>query len=95
MREGNVRESEKATQVHEALQAAQAASPSNALPILNGLIGLVRTDSGEQPLEVDEARSAAFLAICEVGKALHRGQPTGPLWDTALATTERWLALVS
>jgi hypothetical protein len=94
-REGDVTESEKARQVHAALQAAQAASPSDALPILNGLIGLVRTDSGEQPLEVDEARSAAFLAICEVGKALHRRQPAEPLWAAAVVTTERWLALVS
>ena len=32
------------------------------------------------PLEVEEARSSAFMAICEVGKALHRGQPAEKLW---------------
>ena len=42
--------------------------------MLNGLAGLVKSDS-EQPLEVEEARSGAFLVICEVGKALDRGQP--------------------
>ena len=88
-------EAEKARQVHEALQAAQAAQPDAALPILNGLIGLVSSGSGDQSLEVDEARASAFLAICEVGKALHRGQPTGPLWGAAVTATEHWLALVS
>ena len=94
-REVDVTESEKASQVHVALQAAQAASPADALPMLNGLVGLVSSGSGDQPLEVDEARASAFLAICEVGKALHRGQPTGPLWTTAVGAAERWLALVS
>jgi len=89
-----VTESEKARQVHAALQAAQVEAPDAALPILNSLIGLVSSNSGDQPLEVDEARSSAFLAICEVGKALHRGQPAGPLWAAALAATDRWLALV-
>ncbi len=88
-------ESEKASQVHAALQAAQAASPDAALPMLNGLIGLVSSESGDQPLEVDEARASAFLAICELGKALHRGQPAGPLWPPAFAATERWVALTS
>jgi hypothetical protein len=87
-------EAEKAEQVFRALQAAEQAAPDAALPILNGLIGLVRSDSSEQPIEVDEARSAAFLSICEVGKALHRGQPTACLWPTAIAATERWLALM-
>jgi hypothetical protein len=90
-----VTESEKARQVHAALQAARVAAPDAALPILNGLIGLVSSESGDQPLEVDEARSGAFLAICEVGKALHRGQPTGPLWSAAITATDRWLALVT
>jgi hypothetical protein len=94
-REVDVTESEKALHVHAALQAAEAAAPDAALPILNGLIGLVRSEGGDQPLEVDEARSSAFLAICEVGKALHRGQPAGPLWTTATTATERWLALVT
>ena len=88
-------ESEKASQVHATLQAAQAASPDAALPMLNGLIDLVSSESGDQSLEVDEARASAFLAICELGKALHRGQPAGALWPPALAATERWVALTS
>ena len=94
-REVEVTESEKAQEVQVALQAAQTAAPDAALPILNGLMGLVRSESGDQPLEVDEARASAFLAICEVGKALHRGQPTGPLWGAAVTAAERWLALVT
>ena len=87
-------EAEKAEQVFQALKAAEQAAPGAALPILNGLMGLVRSDSGEQPLEVDEARASAFLSICEVGKALHRGQPASSLWPTAIAATERWMALL-
>ena len=49
-----------------------------ALPILNGLVGLVQ-GGGDQPLEIEEARSGAFLAICEVGKALHRGHYSLPM----------------
>ena len=37
------------------------------------------------PLEVEEARSSAFLAICEIGKALHRGQPADRLWASAIS----------
>jgi hypothetical protein len=62
------------------------------LPLLNGLIGLVQ-GGGEQPLEVEEARSSAFLAICEVGKALHRGQPAERLWESAIAAAEKWKSL--
>jgi hypothetical protein len=87
-------EAEKAEQVFRALRAAEYAAPEAALPILNGLMGLVQGDGSDQRLEVDEARSSAFLSICEVGKALHRGQPTGSLWPTAIAATERWMALV-
>jgi hypothetical protein len=87
-------EAEKAEQVFQALKIAEQAAPGAALPILNGLMGLVRSDSVEQPLEVDEARSSAFLSICEVGKALHRGQPVSSLWPTAIAATERWMALL-
>jgi len=87
-------EAEKAEQVFQALKSAELAAPDAALPILNGLMDLVRSDSGELPLEVDEARSTAFLSICEVGKALHRGQPTESLWPVAVAATERWMALV-
>jgi hypothetical protein len=85
-------DSEQAAKVIEALKAAEREPAQTALPILNGLVGLVQGD-GEQPLEVEEARSAAFLAICEVGKALHRGQPTGGLWASAIDATERWMSL--
>ncbi|WP_407180611.1 hypothetical protein [Bradyrhizobium sp. STM 3562] len=63
------------------------------MAILNGLMGLVRSESGNQPLDVEEARSTAFLSVCEVGKALHRGQPVGSLWASAIAATEHWMAL--
>ena len=68
-------DSEKANKVIEALKAAEREPPQAALPMLNELASLVQGE-GEQPLEVEEARSSAFMAICEVGKALHRGQPT-------------------
>ena len=87
-------EAERARQVFQALKAAEQVAPDAALPILNGLMDLVRSDTGEQGLEIDEARSSAFLSICEVGKALHRGQPTSSLWPTAIAAAERWMALV-
>jgi len=87
-------EAERARQVFQALKAAEQVAPDAALPILNGLMDLVRSDTGEQALEIDEARSSAFLSICEVGKALHRGQPTSSLWPTAIAAAERWMALV-
>jgi hypothetical protein len=60
--------------------------------MLNALAGLIQ-GSGEQPLEVEDARAGAFLAICEVGKALHRGQPADGLYATAIDATERWLRL--
>jgi hypothetical protein len=85
-------DSEKAAKVIEALKAAEREPAQIALPILSGLIGLVQGD-GEQPLEVEEARAGAFLAICEVGKALHRGQPTDRLWASAIDATQRWLSL--
>lgn len=85
-------DSEKAAKVLEALRAAEREPAQNALPILNGLVGLVQAE-GEQPLEIEEARSTAFLAICEVGKALHRGQPADRLWASAIDATERWLSL--
>ena len=81
-----------AARVMEALKAAEREPAQIALPILNGLIGLVQGDR-EPPLEVAEARSSAFLAICEVGKALHRGQPADGLWAVAIGATERWMAL--
>jgi hypothetical protein len=84
----------KAAKVLEALKAAEREPAPTALPMLNGLVGLVQGDH-EQPLEVEEARSGAFLAICEVGKALHRGQPADNLWAAAIDATERWMALAS
>ena len=85
-------DSEKAATVLEALKAAEREPAPSALPILNGLVGLVQ-GGGEAPLEVEEARSAAFMAICEVGKALHRGQPADRLWASAINATERWKSL--
>ena len=83
---------EKATRVLDALRAAEVQPAPLALPLLNGLVGLVQ-GSGEQSLEVEEARSGAFMAICEVGKALHRGQPADQLWAVAIGATERWMSL--
>jgi len=85
-------ESEKAREVLAALKLAEREPAQAALPILNGLVGLVRGEQ-EQRLEVEEARSSAFLAICEVGKALHRGQPPDGLWAAAIDATQRWMAL--
>ena len=85
-------DSENAAQVIEALKAAEREPPPAALPMLNALVGLVQ-GGGEAPLEVEEARSSAFLAICEVGKALHRGQPADRLWASAIEATERWMSL--
>jgi hypothetical protein len=89
-----VTESDKARQVLATLTSAEAAAPEAALQMLNRLIGLARSESSDQPLEIDEARSRAFLSICEVGKALHRGQPTDPLWTAAVTATEHWLKLL-
>jgi hypothetical protein len=84
-------DAEKATQVLDTLKAAEQAPPQAALPMLNGLIGLVQ-GGGPASLEVEEARAGAFMAICEVGKALHRGQPTDGLWSSAIDAAERWKA---
>ena len=86
-------DSEKAIAIIEALKAAEHEPAAVALPILNGLVGLVQAH-GEAPLEVEEARSSAFMAICEIGKALHRGQPADSLWASAIGATERWQSLV-
>ena len=86
-------DSEKATAIIDALKAAEHEPAQVALPILNGLVGLVQAH-GEQPLEVEEARSSAFMAICEIGKALHRGQPADGLWAPAINAAERWKSLV-
>lgn len=85
-------DSETAQKVFEALKLAEQAPPQEALPMLNALAGLVQ-GGGERPLEVEDARASAFLAICEVGKALHRGQPTDGLYATAIDATGRWLRL--
>jgi hypothetical protein len=85
-------DAEKAAKVLEALQAAEREPAEVALPMLNSLIGLVQAH-GEQPLEVEEARSSAFMAVCEIGKALHRGQPVDRLWAQAIDATERWKSL--
>jgi hypothetical protein len=85
-------ESEKAAKIVETLKAADREPAQIALPILNGLAGLMRGDL-EQPFEVEEARANAFLAICEVAKALHRGQPADHLWPPAIDAAERWMSL--
>ncbi len=85
-------ERETARHVLDALKLAEPKPAQEALPILNALIPLVQR-GGDQSLEVQEARAAAFLAICEVGKALHRGQPTDGLYAAAIAATGRWMAL--
>ena len=85
-------DAEKATTVLDALKAAERATPQAALPMLNELVGLVQAHA-EQPLEIEEARSGAFMAICEIGKALHRGQPADRLWASAISATERWKLL--
>lgn len=85
-------DAEKADKVLEALKAAEREPVQVALPMLNGLVGLVQAN-GEQPLEVEEARASAFLAICEIGKALHRGQSADRLWASAIDATQRWKSL--
>ena len=85
-------DAEKAATVLDALMAAERATPQAALPMLNELVGLVQAHA-EAPLEIEEARSGAFMAICEIGKALHRGQPADRLWASAISATEKWKAL--
>ena len=85
-------EADKAAKVLETLKTAARSPAHAALPMLNALIGLVQAD-GEAPLEVEEARSTAFMAVCEIGKALYRGQPAGHLWAKAIDATERWKSL--
>jgi hypothetical protein len=85
-------DSEKAAKVIELLKAAEREPAQLALPMLNGLLGLAQADQ-EQPLEIEEARANVFLAICEIGKALHRGQSATHLWAPAIDATERWMSL--
>ena len=82
---------EKAAKVAETLKVAQTEPAAQALVLLNELVGLVQGD--EHPMEVADARSSAFMAICEVGKALHRGQPADKLWSVAIKAAERWMEL--
>ena len=86
-------DAEKAAKILQALTAAEHEPATVALPMLNALVGLAQADGGEQPLEIEEARSSAFMAICEIGKALHRGQRADHLWQTAIDATERWKSL--
>jgi hypothetical protein len=85
-------DAEKANKVLEALRAAEREPAAAALPMLNALVGLVQSDA-PAPLEIEEARASAFMAICELGKALHRGQPADRLWQPAISATERWKSL--
>jgi hypothetical protein len=85
-------DSEKAATVLKSLKAAEGEPAQTALAMLNELVGLVQ-GSGEQELEVEEARSGAFMAICEIGKALHRGHPADRLWASAISATEKWKSL--
>ncbi|CCE08415.1 conserved hypothetical protein [Bradyrhizobium sp. STM 3843] len=87
-------ELEKAEHFLSVLTSAQAAAPQTALQLLNGVIGLAKSAGGTESIEVDEARASALLAICEVGKALHRGQPTEALFAKAFTATEGWVSLV-
>src|ERR1700744_5750707 len=90
--ERSMSEREAAQQVLDALRLAEQKQAAEALPLLNGLIPLVQ-GGGSQELETEEARSSAFLAICEVGKALHRGQPEYAAFAAAISAAERWVAL--
>jgi hypothetical protein len=85
---------ENAAKIIEALKAAEQEPAQTALPILNALVRLSQ-GGREQSLEVEEARANAFMAICEIGKALHRGTSADDLWAPAIAAAERWLSLVN
>ena len=85
-------ERQAAQEVLDALKLAEQKPAQEALPLLNGLIPLVQ-GGGSQELEAEEARASAFLAICEVGKALHRGQPADSAYAAAIGAAERWVAL--
>ena len=83
-------EREAAQQVLDALRWAAGKPAQAALADLNALIPLVQ-GGGAQTLEAEEARTSTFLAICEVGKALHRSQPVEDLYATAISAAERWV----
>ena len=83
-----------AQQVLDALKQAAEKPAPQALADLNALIPLVQATAGDDNIEVDEARASAFMAICEVGKALHRGQPADSLYTAAIGAAERWAGLL-
>jgi hypothetical protein len=85
-------ERETAQQVLEAIKLSAKKPAQEALADLNGLIPLVQ-GGGEQDLEVDDARATAFLRICEVGKALHRGHQADGLYAAAITAAERWVTV--
>jgi hypothetical protein len=85
-------DAENAAIVLDSLKAAEREPAAAALAMLNSLVSLVQA-GGAAPLEVEEARASAFMAICEIGKALHRGQPADRLWQPAISATERWKSL--
>ena len=57
-------DSDNSQKVFDALKQAEQAPPQQALPMLNGLAGLIH-GGGEQPMEVEDARASAFLAQYE------------------------------
>jgi len=85
-------ERDTAQQVLDALKLSADKPAPEALADLNTLIPLVQ-GGGAQELETEEARASAFLAICEVGKALHRGQPVDDFYAAAIDAAKRWAAL--
>jgi hypothetical protein len=85
-------DSEKAAKIIQALRAAECESAQRALVILNELTMLMGCDL-EQPFEIEEARANTFLAICEIAKALYRGQPAAHLWLPAIDAAKRWMSL--
>ena len=85
-------DSEKAAKIIQALQAAEGMPALQALHSLNKLTMLMQGDL-EQPFEIEEARANTFLAICEIAKALHRGQPADHLWLPAIDAAERWMSV--
>jgi hypothetical protein len=87
-------ETETAERVIATLKAAEQQPAPAALALLNDLVGDVQGD-GDQPLEVEDARSSTFLAICEVAKALHRRQPADQLWAPAIDAASHWMSLAA
>jgi hypothetical protein len=86
-------DSAKAARVIEVLKSAEREPPQLALSLLNGLTKLMPAEQ-EQPMEIEEARATAFLTVCDLAKALHRGQPASHLWTSAIDAAERWSRLV-